>query len=162
MGDYTRLDGDDAGSELHIEVAPITPPPLGAGSRTPRARRRARIWRTIVVASVVLVALALLFSGFLPAGTPLTGWALSSTPRQIATMTPEPTVMLLGKAPTDCPPGKPVATFSPSFSPGVGVARLHVWFVGFDGPKPHCVSLAARNSQRTAGPPNSCSWRRPT
>ncbi len=135
MGDHTRLDGDGSESELHIEVSPITPPPLGAGSRTPRSRRRARIWRTIVVASVVLVVLALLVSGFLPVGAPFTGWALSSTPRQIATITPEPTVTLLGKAPTDCPPGNRVAAFSPSFGPGVGVARLHVWFVGFDGPQ---------------------------
>ncbi len=135
MGDHTRRDGDDAGSELHIEVTPITPPPLGAGSPKSRSRRRARIWRTIVVAGVVLVALALLVSGFLPVGAPFTGWALSSTPRQIATMTPEPTVTLLGKVPTDCPPGNLVATFSPSFGPGMGVARLHVWLVGFNGPQ---------------------------
>jgi hypothetical protein len=93
------------------------------------------------------MALAVIFSGYVPLHTPLTGWALL---QPTATDTPEPSPVLFGKAPTYCPPGNLLGTFSPSFSPGVGVNDLHVWFVGFDGPQ--------ATAHLTGGAPTARSW----
>jgi hypothetical protein len=131
VSEYTDDNMDDTGSELHIEVMPLSPLP-NAGQRTPRPRRRARLWRALIAGTAIAVALATIFSGLLPVHTPLTGWAL---PQPTATSTPAPTPVLLGKVPTNCPPGNPVETFSSSFGPGVGLAGLHIWLVGFSGPQ---------------------------
>ena len=120
---------DDGDAELHIEVMPLSPPPNG-GHQVSRRHRHTRIVRALVVGSSLAVALAVIFSGFLPLRSPLTGWAL---PQPTATSTPEPTPVLLGKVPADCPPGNSVATFSPAYGPGVDVG-LDVWLVGLDGP----------------------------
>jgi hypothetical protein len=122
---------DVGDGELHIEVSPLSPP-FDADRQTSRQHRNVRLWRALIAGSAVVVALAVIFSGFLPVRTPLTGWAL---PQPTATSTPAPTPVLLGKAPNDCPPGNSVATFSPVFGPGVGAAKLHVWLVGFSGPQ---------------------------
>ncbi len=37
--------------------------------------------------------------------------------------------------PANCPPGNPLETFSSTYGPGVGVAGLHIWLVGFSGPQ---------------------------
>ncbi len=122
---------DEADSELHIEVMPLSPS-SHADQRIPRPRRHARLWRTLLVGGAIAVSLAVILSGYFPAHTPLTGWAL---PQPTATATLAPTPALIGKTPTNCPPGNPVETFSSTYSPGVGVAGLHVWLVGFSGPQ---------------------------
>lgn len=129
MSDHSDDNMDVSDGELHIEVSPLSPS-LDAGQWTASPRRNLRLWRGLIAGSAIVVALAVIFSGFLPLRTPLTGWAL---PQPTATSTPAPTPVLLGKVPTNCPPGNPVATFSPAFGPGVGVAGLHVWLVGFEG-----------------------------
>jgi len=130
MSEHNDSKMDDADSELHIEVTPLSPPP-NAGQQTSAQRRNARLWRALIAGTAVAVALVTIFSGFLPLRTPLTGWAL---PQPTATSTPELAPVLLGKVPTDCPPGNSVATFSPAYGPGVDVGGLHVWLVGLDGP----------------------------
>ncbi len=125
--DHT-MDGGDG--DLHIEVSPLSPS-LDAGRQTSRPHRNVRFWRALIAGSAIVVALAVIFSGFLPVRTPLTGWAL---PQPTATGTPAPNPILLGKAPTDCPLGNPIETFSSSYSSGVNLGGLHVWMVGFDGP----------------------------
>lgn len=131
VSEQTDHNMDDADGELHIEVTPLSPPP-SASQQAPRRRRNTRRWRALIVGTAIAVALAVIFSGFLPLRTPLTGWAL---PRPTATSTPAPTPVLLGKVPTNCPPGNPVETFSSTYGPGVGLAGLHVWLVGFSGPQ---------------------------
>lgn len=122
---------DVGDGELHIEVSPLSPP-LDADRQTASSRRNVRLWRTLIAGSAIVVALAVIFSGFLPVRTPLTGWAL---PLPTATATLEPIPVLLGKAPTDCPPGNPIETFSSSYGSGVNLGGLHIWLVGFDGPR---------------------------
>jgi len=134
MSDHSEQsdrNADVGDGELHIEVSPLSPP-LDTDRQTSRPRRNARLSRALIAGSAIVVALAVIFSGFLPVRTPLTGWAL---PQPTATSTLAPTPVLLGKVPTDCPPGNPVEKFSPTFGPGVGVAGLHIWLVGFDGPR---------------------------
>jgi hypothetical protein len=129
-GEHSDHNVDVGDGELHIEVSPLSPS-LDAGRRTASPRRNARLWRALIAGTAIAVALAAIFSGFLPLRTPLTGWAL---PQPTATSTPAPTPVLLGKAPTNCPPGNPIETFSSSYSAGVNLGGLHVWLVGFDGP----------------------------
>jgi hypothetical protein len=131
MSDHSDHNVDIGDGELHIEVSPLSPP-LDAGRRASPPRPHARLWRGLIAGSAIVVALAVIFSGFLPVRTPFTGWAL---PQPTATATLEPTPVVLGKLPTDCPPGNSVETFSSSFGPGVGVAGLHIWLVGFSGPQ---------------------------
>jgi hypothetical protein len=38
---------------------------------------------------------------------------------------------VLGVVPSNCPPGNPIHTFSPSYAPGVSVDTLGIWVVGF-------------------------------
>jgi hypothetical protein len=126
------VDEDSATDDLRLEVTPLTPPPAVSGSPTHLAGSQKRLWRAALVGCVVVIGLAVVFSGYVPLHTSLTGWAL---PQPTATSTPEPTPVLFSKVPTNCPPGNTVETFSPSFGPGVGVYGLHIWFVGFDGPQ---------------------------
>src|SRR5690242_1631231 len=121
---------DDGDAELHIEVLPLRAP--AANPRPTRPRPHTRLWRALIAGSAVVVALVVIFSGFLPLRTPLTGWAL---PQPTATSTPAPAAALLGTIPSDCPPGNPLETFSSSYSSGVNLDGLHVWLVGFDGPR---------------------------
>ena len=127
----TQLPDDAAPPDLHIEVTPLSPSPATPGGQ-PALTRRKLAWRVAVISGAIVIALAVIFSGYFPTRTPLTGWAL---PQPTATNTPEPTPVLFGKAPTNCPPGNPMTTFSSSFGPGVGVADLRIWFVGFNGPQ---------------------------
>jgi len=131
MSEHNDSKMDDADSELHIEVTPLSPPP-NAGQQTSTHRRNARLWRALIAGTAIVVALTIIFSGLLPLRTPLTGWAL---PQPTATSTAMPTPVLLGKVPTNCPPGNSIQTFSPAFGPGVGVAGLNVWLIGFEGPQ---------------------------
>lgn len=138
---------DDAAPDLHIEVTPLSPSPAMPGGR-PVPPRGKPVWRAFVIAGAIMIALAVIFSGYFPTRTPLTGWAL---PQPTATNTPEPTPVLFGNVPTYCPPGNPVETFSPSFGPGVGVYGLPLWFVGFDGPQ-------ATARLTGGGPPTARGW----
>ena len=126
------MDDDTTTEDLRLDVTPLTPPPATPASPTQPAGRRKRLWRAALAGCVVVIGLAVVFSGYFPLRTPLTGWEL---PQPTATSASEPTPVLFGAVPTNCPPGNLVKTFSPSFGPGVGVARLHIWFVGFDGPQ---------------------------
>lgn len=132
MDDQTPQLSDDATDGFHIEVTPLSASPATTVSQPTPTRFRTPAWRAAVMGAVIVIALAVIFGGYLPVRTPLTGWA---QPQPTATSTPEPTPVLFGKVPTYCPPGNPVETFSPSFGPGVGVYGLHVWFVGFVGPQ---------------------------
>ncbi len=111
---------DDAAPDLHIEVTPLSPSPAMPGGR-PVPPRRKPVWRAFVIAGAIMIALAVIFSGYFPTRTPLTGWAL---PQPTATNTPEPTPVLFSNVPTYCPPGNPMTTFSPSFGPCEGLMRV--------------------------------------
>jgi len=128
--EHSDHNADVGDGELHIEVTMLTSPSATTTGQSAPARPRKRLWQAAIIGGVIVIALVVIFSGYLPLRTPLTGWAL---PQPTATVTPAPTPVLLGKVPTNCPPGNPVATFSPAFGPGVGVAGLHVWLVGFEG-----------------------------
>lgn len=129
------MDDDDTTNttpDLRIEVTPLAPlPAIAGGQRAPRHPQK-RFWQVAVISGVILIALAVIFSRYTPLHTALTGWAL---PQPTVGSTPEPTPALLGALQSDCPQGNPVGMFSPSFRPGVGVHDLHIWFVGFDGPR---------------------------
>lgn len=131
MRDDSSHTTDDA-SSLHIEVTMLTSPSETTSVQSAPTRPHKRLWQAAIIGGVIVIALVVIFSGYLPLRTPLTGWAL---PQPTATSTPEPTPVLLGKVPANCPPGNPLETFSSTFGPGVGVAGLHIWLVGFDGPR---------------------------
>ncbi|HEY7341661.1 MAG TPA: hypothetical protein VH591_12320 [Ktedonobacterales bacterium] len=130
MSEHSDNNLDEIDDELRLEVSPLHPLPDATAQQTSRPRHHTRMLRAVIIGTAIAVALAAIFSGFLPLRTPLTGWAL---PQPTATSTPEPTSVLLGKVPTDCPPGNPLATFSPAYGPGLDVG-LDAWLVGFDGP----------------------------
>jgi hypothetical protein len=131
MSEYPETNPDDDGSNFSIEVAPLPRSSPDYAARIFHAFQRMRTWRGVLTGCAILVALAIIFSSISPLHIPFTGWAL---PRPTATNTTEPTPALLAKVPANCPPGNALDTFSPAFSQGVGVARLHIWLVGFDGP----------------------------
>ncbi|HKT38607.1 MAG TPA: hypothetical protein VJR48_09560, partial [Ktedonobacterales bacterium] len=125
---------DLSDSEFYIEVSPLSSS-SAANQQAPGPRRYMRIVRAIIAGSAIIVALAVIFSGFLPLHTPLTGWALPQ-PTATSTATPAPTAVVLGHAPTDCPPGNPIEKFSSGFGPGMNLGGQHIWLVGFNGPGP--------------------------
>lgn len=131
MSEHPEANPDDAGSDFSIEMAPLPRSSPDYAARIFHTSQRMRTWRGVLTGCAILVALAIIFSSFLPLHIPFTGWAL---PRLTATSTVEPIPALLGKVPANCPPGNAPETFSPDFSQGVGAARLHIWLVGFDGP----------------------------
>jgi len=131
MRDESPHTTDDA-SSLHIEVTMLTSPSETTGIQSAPARPRKRLWQAAIIGGVIVIALVVIFSGYLPLRTPLTGWAL---PQPTATSTPEPASALLGSVPSDCPPGNPIENFSSSYSSGVNLGGLPIWLVGFDGPR---------------------------
>lgn len=132
MSEHSNFDTDDTGnmddgaSELHFEVMPLSPTPSRSSS--------GRAWRFLLPGIALLIALAILLTNFSPLRTSFIRQA-TTAPHATATATPEPTFALLGLVPDNCPPGNPVKKFSPSYGPGVGVADLPIWLVGFSGPE---------------------------
>lgn len=161
MDDQTPPIPDDVTGNLHIEVTPLAPIPAMTGGHPQPARPQKRLWRAAVISSVIVIALVVIFSGYLPMRTPLTGWAL---PQPTGASAREPTPVLLGKVPTDCPPGSSIEIFSPSYPMGVHVKwydssttqfrTLPLWVIGFDG----SVASVATAHLRGGGPPTTRGW----
>lgn len=133
MSEHHKAGPDSNESEFFLEVAPLAPPPDSGAQASQRARppHRKRIVRAALVTGTIILTLAMLVGSYPPARHTLATWLL---PRPTATSTTAPTPVLLGKVPASCPPGNPLETFSSAYSQGVGVANLHIWLVGFDGP----------------------------
>lgn len=129
MGRDNERDADTSESELHIEVAPLSPtqPAAGAHAQTARPGRRRRAWR-LLAASAFLLALAVLVGSLPPVRTALIGQSRTATAPRAAT-----SLRTLGAVPASCPPGNSVYTFSSMYGPGAGVSGLNIWLVGFNG-----------------------------
>ncbi len=73
ISEHSDPNRDDADGELHIEVTPLVAPAADPRPTRPHPRRHARVWRAVIAGTAIAVALVVIFSGFLPLRTPLTG-----------------------------------------------------------------------------------------
>jgi hypothetical protein len=139
----------DPESEFYLEVTSLSPSVPRAGTPIARSHRWRRLWSLLLGGGAILIALAVLLNHVPPLPTALTGRSSTSTIVSrssltlVATSTP---LGILGVVPSGCPPGNPVDTFSPAYTPGVGVAKLDIRLVGFSG---STATLHLGNSPRT-------------
>ena len=63
------MDDDTTTEDLRLDVTPLTPPPATPASPTQPAGRRKRLWRAALAGCVVVIGLAVVFSGYFPLRT---------------------------------------------------------------------------------------------